>query len=264
MIFLGTRGEIDLRSRQHRRHSALMIQRGTARVMIDCGADWLDLLDSLSPTAIVLTHAHPDHAGGLASGAPCPVYATGATLALLWRFPIQDPHTIAARAPWKVDGFGFEAVPLEHSTRAPAVGYRIAARTRCLFYAPDVAAIRDRGTALEGVDLYIGDGASIRRPLIRRRGRARIGHAPIVEQLDWCKDAGIPQALDRQQKWSLRNSARKTSLIWGGGTFPEKESTLVGGGGLAAGVSAQLRYPRAELAGNLVERLTLFPAGFWE
>ncbi len=38
MTFLGTRGEIDLRSRQHRHHSALMIQRGTARVMIDCGA----------------------------------------------------------------------------------------------------------------------------------------------------------------------------------------------------------------------------------
>src|SRR5262249_24354964 len=48
MTFLGTRGEIYLRSRQHRRHSALMIQLGTARVIIDCGADWLDLFESLS------------------------------------------------------------------------------------------------------------------------------------------------------------------------------------------------------------------------
>jgi Metallo-beta-lactamase superfamily len=81
--FLGTRGEIDVRSRCHRRHSSLLIQRNAARVMIDCGADWLDLLDAVSPTAIVLTHAHPDHAAGLARGASCPVFATKETWNLI-------------------------------------------------------------------------------------------------------------------------------------------------------------------------------------
>jgi metallo-beta-lactamase superfamily protein len=36
--------------------------------MVDCGLDWLDQIGSISPTAIVLTHAHPDHAAGLAGG----------------------------------------------------------------------------------------------------------------------------------------------------------------------------------------------------
>ena len=68
--FLGTRGEIEVRSRRHQRHSALLIEHNNARIMIDCGADWLGRLDIVAPTAIVLTHAHLDHAGGLAKGAP--------------------------------------------------------------------------------------------------------------------------------------------------------------------------------------------------
>jgi glyoxylase-like metal-dependent hydrolase (beta-lactamase superfamily II) len=60
--FLGTRGEIEVRTRQHRMHSALLVSHRTGRVMIDCGLDWLRKLRRLRPDAIVLTHAHPDHA----------------------------------------------------------------------------------------------------------------------------------------------------------------------------------------------------------
>jgi glyoxylase-like metal-dependent hydrolase (beta-lactamase superfamily II) len=91
--FLGTRGEIEVHSRRHQRHSALLIEHNNARIMIDCGADWLGRLGAVAPTAIVLTHAHLDHAGGLAKGAPCPVYATGQTHSLLMRFPIRDRRT---------------------------------------------------------------------------------------------------------------------------------------------------------------------------
>jgi glyoxylase-like metal-dependent hydrolase (beta-lactamase superfamily II) len=62
--------------------------------MIDCGTDWLGRLDAVSPTAIVLTHAHLDHAAGLAEGAPCPVYATKQTWYLIDRFPIEDRHIL--------------------------------------------------------------------------------------------------------------------------------------------------------------------------
>ena len=47
--------------------------------MVDCGEDWLGNLDGLHLHAIVITHAHPDHAFGLKEGAPCPVYATQIT-----------------------------------------------------------------------------------------------------------------------------------------------------------------------------------------
>ena len=195
LTFLGTRGEIDLRTRRHRRHSALLVQRTDARVMIDCGADWLGRLDRVKPTAIVLTHAHPDHAWGLARGAPCPVYATQKTWDLISGYPIGDRRIIRPRQPVSIGGLRFEAFSLDHSTRAPAVGYRVSVAGRRFFYAPDVVAIRERHEALEGVDLYIGDGATVVRSMVRRRQRALIGHTPIRTQLGWCAKERVRAAI---------------------------------------------------------------------
>ncbi len=70
---MGTRGEIPLRSRRHWRYSSLLIRLADARVMIDCGADWLNRVDEIAPTAIVLTHAHRDHVARLRNGSAHPV-----------------------------------------------------------------------------------------------------------------------------------------------------------------------------------------------
>src|SRR5262249_15146900 len=59
------------RWRLHRHHSALLVHHGDTYTMIDCGADWLGRLRAIAPTAILLTHALPDHAAGLIEGAPC-------------------------------------------------------------------------------------------------------------------------------------------------------------------------------------------------
>jgi phosphoribosyl 1,2-cyclic phosphodiesterase len=195
LIFLGTRGEIEGRSRRHRRHSALLVSHSGARIMIDCGADWLHWLHSLAPSAILLTHAHPDHASGLARGAPCPVYATAETLKLLRNYPLREQRTVVLRRPFAFGGLRFEAFSVEHSIRAPAVGYRVSAAACCFFYVPDVVAIRDRRRALEGAQLYIGDGAVIRRSMVRRRGEERIGHTPILAQLDWCEAERVGEAV---------------------------------------------------------------------
>jgi phosphoribosyl 1,2-cyclic phosphodiesterase len=163
--------------------------------MIDCGADWLKAHVNVAPTAIVLTHAHDDHAAGLASGASCPVYATEQTFDRISRFPIEDRCVVAPRVPFRVGGVTFEAFEVEHSLRAPAVGYRVGARGPVLVYVPDLAAFCDRHAALGGVGLYIGDGATVMRSMVRRRDHALIGHVPIAVQLSWCKQEGVREAI---------------------------------------------------------------------
>jgi phosphoribosyl 1,2-cyclic phosphodiesterase len=194
--FLGTRGEIEARTRRHQRHSALLIAyRGRAPVLIDCGLDWRGRLEALRPRAIMLTHAHPDHAGGLRDGAPCPVYATEETWTALRRYPLDKQERVRAREPFTVGEIRFEAFQVEHSVLAPAVGYRIEAGRAATFYVPDLVSIDDERVALAGLDLYVGDGAAISRSIVRRRDGRPIGHASIRVQLDWCTSAGVSRAV---------------------------------------------------------------------
>src|SRR5215831_11848817 len=195
LTFLGTRGEIEGRTRRHRMHTSLLVSYRNANVMIDCGLDWLGKLKRVHPSAIVLTHAHPDHAWGLKRGAPCPVYAPEKTWQELQHYPIKDRDVIDERTSTKIFGITFEAFPVEHSVLSPAVGYRVSAGRACIFYAPDLIFIHDRSAALKGVQIYIGDGATVKRSFIRRRGKALIGHSPVRAQLTWCQKEGVPRAI---------------------------------------------------------------------
>jgi ribonuclease BN (tRNA processing enzyme) len=195
LVFLGTRGYIAQRSPRHERHSALLVSYRGRAVMIDCGEDWRGRLCEVAPRAVVLTHAHPDHALGLDGGAGCPVWATAATLAAIERYPLAIRREIAPRHPARIEGITFEAFPVAHSVRAPAVGYRITAGGVSIFYVPDIVYIEDRAAALRGLRLYIGDAATLARPFVRRRGDALIGHTPARTQLTWCGEAGVPRAI---------------------------------------------------------------------
>ena len=117
--FLGTRGEIEPRSRRHHWHTALLVECRQVRIMLDCGVDWLHRIARLCPSAIVLTHAHLDHAGGLAAGAPCPVYATSETWSRIDRYPLIERHIIETDRSFRLGSVAWQAVALEHSLRAP-------------------------------------------------------------------------------------------------------------------------------------------------
>jgi phosphoribosyl 1,2-cyclic phosphodiesterase len=192
--FLGTRGEIEARSRRHRMHSSVLFL-DRRKVMIDCGVDWLERIARINPDAILLTHAHPDHAGGLKMGSRCPVFATVETWEIMRRYPIAERCVLSAHQTLKIGNLAFEAFPVEHSLRAPAVGYIVEGGGVRLIYVPDVASITESSRVFAGVDIYIGDGASIARPLVRKRGNVRIGHASIAAQLEWCQREGVRCAI---------------------------------------------------------------------
>jgi len=195
LMFPGTRGEIEARTPRHYMHSSLLISYRGAKVMIDCGLDWLGRFKRLRPNAIVLTHSHPDHAWGLKNGASCPVHAPQKTWRTLKGCGIANRQLIKERTPTNICGMTFEAFPVEHSILAPAVAYRVSAGRARIFYAPDLVFIRDRASALKDVKIYIGDGATVTRSFIRKRGRALIGHAPVRTQLMWCAKEDVPRAI---------------------------------------------------------------------
>lgn len=195
VTFLGTRGNIPIRTRRHRRHSAMLLSGRKGRILVDCGEDWIGRFVRLRPTAILVTHGHPDHAGGLKRGAACPVYATAATWQVMARWPLTIIGELLLRRPVMIAGFVIEAWPVQHSLNAPAVGFKVSAGDTCLFYVPDVADLDHPKRTLENVDVYVGDGAVLKRSLVRNRGPVLIGHASVATQLDWCRAGGVARAI---------------------------------------------------------------------
>jgi len=195
LTFLGTRGEIEARTRRHRMHSSLLVSYRGNDVMIDCGLDWLGEFERLNPDAIVLTHAHPDHAWGLKNGASCPVHAPEKTWRTLRGCKIDNRQLIKERVPTRICGITFEAFAVEHSILAPAVGYHVSAGRVCIFYGPDLLFIHDRVAALKNAQVYIGDGATLTRSFVRKRSAKLIGHASVRAQIGWCAKESVPQAI---------------------------------------------------------------------
>jgi phosphoribosyl 1,2-cyclic phosphodiesterase len=132
---------------------------------------------------------------GFEGARTCPVYATQETWTGIGHYPIERRERVTVRAPFELAGIVFEAFPVEHSLRAPAVGYRIGCGGTVVFYAPDLVEIPEQDEVLRGIRIYIGDGASLTRSIVRRRNGVRIGHASIREQLDWCATEGVSRAV---------------------------------------------------------------------
>ena len=73
--FMGTRGNIETSTAAHQKHNSLKASYYHNQVIIDCGEDWQEQVADWQADAILVTHTHTDHAFGLKTGAPCPVYA---------------------------------------------------------------------------------------------------------------------------------------------------------------------------------------------
>jgi hypothetical protein len=110
-------------------------------------------------------------------------------------FPIEKRKVVQPRKPVERHDMVFEPFAVEHSTRAPAIGYRVAAGRVAIFYVPDVVYIPKRPEALAGIKLYVGDGATLTRPMVRKPDDRLIGHVPVQTQLTWCQKEHVPRMI---------------------------------------------------------------------
>lgn len=195
IVFPGTRGEIEERSEGHFRHPCLLVEGSGGRLLVDFGKDWEGRWGELSPDKLLLTHAHPDHVGGLSGDPGCVVYASEETWSRLGQLQVARKRILSPGQRHSICGVRITAFPVQHSLRAPAVALRIGAGAATCLYASDVLKIFDVERVLRGVRLYIGDGSSPFSPIVRRQENTETGHASIRRQLEWCAEAGVPEAI---------------------------------------------------------------------
>jgi len=203
LTFLGTRGEIREKSDDHKMHSSLLVTQGETKLLIDYGETFRKsgVLQRIKPTYVLLTHAHPDHAFGLKD-----VDLLGLDvwmISAVWETLPKDIREIIDkkelhRYEWNTLGdFKVRPIPVTHSVKCPTNGFIITDGKVTIGYFPDVLAIRNREVVLKGLDLYIGDGSALDKPIVRRHAETGrpIGHASMKDQVRWCSEAGVKRAI---------------------------------------------------------------------
>jgi ribonuclease BN (tRNA processing enzyme) len=194
--FYGTKGYVEESSPDHSGHSAFTIESDGFRLLCDFGENRKGLLGKIRPDAIFVSHAHPDHAWGLEEGTAAPVYASESTHALIEKFPIGDRVVLEPGKRVRVGPIRLTAFPVVHSVRCPCIAARLDVAGRVLVYSGDIVAFGRPEEALDGAEIYVGDGSTLRGSLVRRHpSGVLMGHTTVRAQLGWLAKHGVPRAV---------------------------------------------------------------------
>jgi phosphoribosyl 1,2-cyclic phosphodiesterase len=178
----GASGGTPGRGRSRRRESALLVEAGTTRILIDATRDFAaqSRLVEGPLDAVLLTHAHRDASVGLPQLArwqaahdarPLPVLASAGTIAVVRaRHGRLWPLALTKVAPGQTVRMGAlgatpSRVPHAFDRRFPTYAWRLDG-AGAIVYASDVARLEARLCVFaRGADLLVIDGAMWGRPL---------------------------------------------------------------------------------------------------
>jgi ribonuclease BN (tRNA processing enzyme) len=194
--FYGTKGYVEESSKAHAGHSAFTIEDDGFRLLCDFGENRRGLLEKIRPDAIFVSHAHPDHSWGLEEGTTAPVYASEVTHALTAKFPVENRVVLEPGKRVRVGPIRLTAFPVVHSVRCPCIAARLEVSGRVVVYSGDIVSFEHPEEPLDGAEIYIGDGSTLRGSLVRRHASgALIGHTTVRAQLGWLAKFGVPRAI---------------------------------------------------------------------
>jgi len=217
--FYGTRGMIEEHNEWIDKRSALLIRYKGFELLIDAG-DGIDI-SKIKPDCILITHAgHPDHSNSMITygASDIPIYCNRESARVIQSLLGYKPDALNVipynrMRKWKtlsVDPL-IRIYPFRvlHSIIAPEIGFLIqfgkGDRKIRVLIPGDILWI-DKDIYKMDVDVYIGDGSSLDRDIVRLHKEKKIpfGHASIRRQLRWIIEAGIPIAIFRHWgKWAI-------------------------------------------------------------
>lgn len=191
--------------RNRRLRTALLVESGEQRLLVDCGPDLRQQLldaDVSELDAVIVTHAHGDHCHGIddlrpvsaAIGRPLPMYARRHVLdELELRFayafdrssfykPMAEAHDIAAT--FDLGAMEVRALDQPHGDIS-SLGLRFGEGGKSLGYAVDFNELtEDMAKLYEGVDVWIADCLT-RLP--------HPTHADLSSLLGWARELQVGQ-----------------------------------------------------------------------
>jgi len=172
LTFLGTRGESEKISKLHKNHSAIRLETHSKIILLDFGKSWQGKLKFINPNYIWISHA--DHAFGLKrEETDIPVFMSKETSDKLSedKFPLKNRQIIK-------DDFKFGSIAANQILG----GLIIETDEGKIGYFPDALDIPDK-SMLKKLSIYIGDGSSLTKDIVRTIKGKKTGNKSVVTQL---------------------------------------------------------------------------------
>lgn len=174
LTFLGTRGGTKITSKLHKNNSAIRLETHDKTILLDFGASWQGKLKFINPDYIWISHVHLDNALGLkGEETSIPVFMSkGINDKLLEnQFPLKNCQIVK-------DNFKFGSIKAQEISN----GLVIETDEGKIGYFPDASDIPDK-SILEGLSIYIGDGSSLTKDIVKNVKKKKIGHKSMITQL---------------------------------------------------------------------------------